>query len=181
MPRARNRNRDSPGSPAWAETNGAMQIPMARISSGIVMWVLPLDLMARSDMGDGDLNVGLFRLNGSGKGKGLLFFTMDEKNLTRTWPDCAHVGQEIPAIRMGREPVELDDLRPARSRHAENRHDIPPLDKFASEGMLGLKAHEDDHVRFILNRVLEVMHDAAAFAHAGGGDDDARALHAVQA
>ena len=58
MPRARDRNRDSSGSPAWAETNGAMQIPMARISSGIVRRVLPLDLMARSDMGDGDFNLG---------------------------------------------------------------------------------------------------------------------------
>ena len=82
---------------------------------------------------------------------------------------------------MGREPVELDDLGPARSGHAENRDDIPPFDKFAPEGMLGLKAHKDDHVRFVLNRVLEMMHDAAAFAHAGGGDDDAGALHAVQA
>src|SRR6266850_3589564 len=122
MPRARDRNRDSPGSPAWAESNGATEIPMARISSGIVRGVLPLDLMARSDMGDGDLNVWLFRLNGSGQGMGLLFFAMDEKNLTRAQPDCAHVSQEILTIRMGREPVQLDDLRPARGGHAENRH-----------------------------------------------------------
>ena len=37
---------------------GATQIPMARISSGIVGRALPLDLMARSDMGDSDLNLG---------------------------------------------------------------------------------------------------------------------------
>ena len=82
---------------------------------------------------------------------------------------------------MGREPVQLDDLRPARGGHAENQHDIPPFDKFASEGMFGLKAHEDDHVGFVLNRVLEMMHDATAFAHTGGGDDDAGPLHAVEA
>src|SRR5437868_117794 len=105
---------------------------------------------------------------------------MDEKNLTRAWFDCAHVGQEILAIRMGREPVELDDLNPARGGHTENRHDIPPLDNFAPEGMFGLKAHEDDHVRFVLNRVFEMMHYATAFAHAGCGNYDARALYAVQ-
>ena len=143
MPSARALSRGSSGSPAWAETNGARQITMTRISSGIVRRVLSLDLMARSDMGDGDLNLGLFRLNGSGQRESLLFFTMDEKNLTWAWPDCPHVGQEVLVIRMGREPVELDDLGPARSGHAENRDDIPPFDKFVPEGMLGLKAHKE--------------------------------------
>ena len=128
----------------------------------------------------GDFDLGMLRLNGSGQRESLLLFTMDKKNLTRAWLDCAYVGQEIVSIRMGREPVEFDDLCPARSRYAENRDDIPPFDKFASEGMLSLKAHEDDHVRFVLNRMLEVMHDAATFAHARGGDDDAGTLHAVQ-
>jgi hypothetical protein len=62
-----------------------------------------------------------------------VFFTMDEKNLARAWLDCAHVGQEILAIRMGREPIELDDLRSARSGYAENRDDVPPFDEFAPE------------------------------------------------
>jgi hypothetical protein len=32
-----------------------------------------------------------------------------------------------------------------------------------------------------LNRVLKMVHNATAFAHARGGDDDARTLHAIQA
>ena len=180
MPRARDRNRDSPGSLAWADQSGAALAPMARISNGVAKRAVPLDLKCRTNMGNGDLDLGIFRLNGSGQRKSLLFFTMDEKNLIWSRVDGPHVGQEILAIRMGREPVELDDLRPARSGYAENRHDIPPFDQFASEGMLGLKAHEDDHVRFVLNRMFEMMHDAAAFAHAGGGNDDTGTLHAVQ-
>src|SRR5580765_345123 len=105
---------------------------------------------------------------------------MDEKNLTRAWFDCPHVGQEILSIRMGRESVEFHDLRPPWSGHAKNWHDIPSFNEFAPESMFGLKAHEDDHIRFVLNRVFEMMHNATAFTHAGGGNDDARALHAVQ-
>src|SRR5260370_42249803 len=129
--------------------------------------------MARFDRGDGGVNLGLLRLNGRGQQESLLFFTMDEKNLTWAWPDCPHVGQEVLAIRMGREPVELDDLGPARSGHAENLDNTPPFGKFAPKGMLGLKAHKDYHVRFVLNCVLEMMHDAAAFSHAAAGDNDA--------
>src|SRR6478752_2081449 len=103
-------------------------------------------------MRNSDLDLWMSCLNGSGQREGLLLFTMDKKNLTRAWPDCAYVVQEIVAISMGREPVEFDDLCPARSRYAENRDDIPPFDKFAPEGMLGLKPHEDDHVGFVLNR-----------------------------
>src|SRR6478609_320123 len=114
-------------------------------------------------MRNGNLNLWVFCLDGSGQREGLFLFTMDKKNLTRGWPDCAYVIQEIVAIRMGREPVEFDDLWPAPSRYAEHRDNIPPFDKFASEGMLGLKAHKDDHVRFVLNRMLEMMHDAATF------------------
>src|SRR4029077_2705411 len=95
MPRARALSRGSSGSPAWVETNGARQITMARISSGIVRRVLSLDLMARSDMGDGDLNLALFRLNGSGQRESLLFFTMDEKNVTCAWPVCRDDVQRV--------------------------------------------------------------------------------------
>ena len=77
-------------------------------------------------MGDRYLNLGMFRLNGSGQREGLFFFTMDEENLIWSRADCTDVGQEILAIRMGREPVEFDDLRPARSGYTENRDDIPP-------------------------------------------------------
>jgi hypothetical protein len=132
-------------------------------------------------MRNSDLDLGVFRLNGNGQGKRLLFFTMDEKNLTGAWPHCAHIGQKILAIRMGREPVELDDLRLTLSGYTENRHDIPSFDQFAAEGVLGLKTHKNDHVRFVLNRMFEMMHDATALAHAGSGDDDAETLHAVHA
>src|SRR4029077_5267999 len=166
MPSARARNRESSCSRAWTETHGATQIPLARISSRIVRRTFLLDLMTRSDMRHDDFNLGVFRLNGRGEREGLLFFTMDEKNLNWRRVDCPHVGKEIMALRVGREPVELYDLPPPWSGHAENRHDIPSFDEFAPEGMLGLKAHEDDHVRFVLNRMLEMMHDAPAFAHA---------------
>ena len=73
---------------------------------------MPLDLMARSEMGDSDLNLGMFRLNGSGQRERLFLFTMDKENLIWSRGDCPHVGQEILAIRMGREPIELDNLRP---------------------------------------------------------------------
>ena len=42
-----------------------------------------LDLMARSNMRNGDPNMGMFFLNGSGQREGLLFFTMDEEDLAR--------------------------------------------------------------------------------------------------
>ena len=60
-----------------------------------------LDLMARSDMRNGDLNMGMFCPNSSGQREGLLFFTMDEENLARQWIDGSHVSQEIVTIRMG--------------------------------------------------------------------------------
>ena len=139
---------------------------MARISSETVLRAMPLDLMTRTKMGDRDLNLGMFRLNGSGQRERLLLFAMNEKNLTGGRSDGPHVGQEILTIRMGREPIEFDDLRPPWSGDTENRNDIPSFDKFTPKGMLGLKTHEDDHVRFVLNRVLEMVHDAAALAHA---------------
>ena len=52
-------------------------------------------------MGNDDLNMGMFCLNGSGQREGLLFLSMDEENLARQWIDGSHVSQEIVAIRMG--------------------------------------------------------------------------------
>ena len=60
-----------------------------------------LDFMARSDMRNSDLNMGMFCLNGSGQRESLLFLSMDEENLARQWIDGSHVSQEIVAIRMG--------------------------------------------------------------------------------
>ena len=74
---------------------------MARISSEIVGQAMPLDFMARSDMGNGDLNMGMFCLNGSGQREGLLFLSMDEEILARQWIVGSLVSQEIVAIRMG--------------------------------------------------------------------------------
>ena len=83
MPRARARDRDSSGSLAWADTNGATQIPMARISNGIVRQATLLGFMARSDMGNGDLNIGMFCLNGSSQRESLFFLSMDKEDLAR--------------------------------------------------------------------------------------------------
>jgi hypothetical protein len=49
------------------------------------------------------------------------------------------------------------------------------LDDAAAEGVLGLEADDEDGVAPILHAFAQVVQDAARFAHAAGGDDDARA------
>ena len=51
---------------------------------------------------------------------------------------------------------------------------------FSAEGVFGLEAGEEDGVFGVGDVVLEVVEDAAGFAHAAGGDDEERVVAGVE-
>jgi hypothetical protein len=73
--------------------------------------------------------------------------------------------QEVSAICVRTEAVHHDDFRGAIALDAKDPHPWASLDQSAAQGVLGLKADDDDGVFGVLDTRFEMVKHATGFAH----------------
>jgi len=94
-------------------------------------------------------------------------FAMDDKYFARQGIDGLTYANRVIAVRSGREAVELHDLGVRRVGTPKIGTTSQPVDKaLRTQRMFRLETDEDDHIGLVLYGMLEMMHDAPAFAHA---------------
>ena len=106
----------------------------------------------------------------AGEGFALVLLAMDEEDGLGL--GVADVAEEFEAVGVGAVGVEGLDFGLHGEFVAEDADLLFAVLDAAAEGVFGLVADEEDEVLGVFDAVLEMVEDAAVFAHAGGGDDD---------
>ena len=123
--------------------------------------LLKVDLFA----GEGDVGWDLELHEVGGEGHGGFLLPVNHEDILEPG-NVLNVGRHFVAIGVGGAAVHLFDSAAQAKLLAVNADLGFTLQNFASEGVLGLVADDQDRVATLGDSVLEVVQDAAALAHA---------------
>lgn len=131
---------------------------------------------------DGDLGYGFreFFAHGGGEGGAAVGFAVDEPDAAAAAARAGEPVEQFAVVGVAGEGVEDFDGGAHAVGFAEDIDFAVTAAEFPSKGMFGAVAHEEDGGRGVGDVVLEVVEDAAGFAHARGGDDDEGACESVE-
>ena len=115
-----------------------------------------------------------------GKEVGHLAVPVDHKDLLGGRGKVLDPGEQVVPVRVGGEPLEVDDAGVDGDLLAEQLHRLGPLQQPPAQGALRLIAHKHHGALGAPQVVLQMVADAPGVAHAGGGDDDLGAAVHVQ-
>lgn len=130
-----------------------------------------LDVCGVHAFGDEDLGEAL-GAEGGLVGEGGVHFAVDEVGARGLGAEGGDELEEFGFVGVAGEAINFFDMGAEWDLFAEDGDLVPVILNFAAQRGLGLVAGEEDGVARVADLVFEVMEDAAAFAHAAGGDDD---------
>jgi len=131
---------------------------------------------------DGDLGYGFreFFAHGGGEGGAAVGFAVDEPDVAAAAAGAGEPVEQFAVVGVTGEGVEDFDGGADVVGFAEDIDFAVTAAEFPAEGMFGAVADEEDGGGGVGDVVLEVVEDAAGFAHARGGDDDEGAFEAIE-
>lgn len=109
---------------------------------------------------------------------GLILFAVDQEDFFEAF-DLADVIQEVAAVGVAGEGIHFYDFGANVIGIAENVDHFLAVEDFATKGVLGHESYDHNGVAGVFDVVFEVVEDAAAFTHAGSGDNNSRAVEFV--
>ena len=111
-------------------------------------------------------------VEGLGKQLGDRAVAVDHKDLLGGGGEAADPVQQVGAVGVGAEALEIHNAGVDGDLLPEELHRLGPLQQAAAQSALGLIAHKDHGALPPPQVVFQVVADAARVTHARGGDDD---------
>jgi len=132
-------------------------------------------------LGDFDLAAGVFFAEGGAEFLGAVGLAVDEEDALFVAADLVEPAEEFIVVGVAGEGVEGLDVAADGEFVAEDVDVFEAAAELPAEGVFRAVADEEEDVVGVGDVVAQVMEDAPALGHAGGGDDDGGAFDFVEA